>query len=300
LFRTLDEVIEKARSVKGKKAVLVGAEDREGLIALKTAAGEGVVEPILVGDKNKVDVLLDEFGLQCEVVDAKTPDEAAEKGVKLVRNGKADILMKGLVKTAILLKAVLNKEWGLRSGSLLSHIAVLDVPALDRLVYVSDGGMVIRPDLSQKKAIIENAVKFLHSLGYERPRVALLAAVEVVNPDMPETLEAAVIAKMAERGQLPACEVDGPLGLDNALNMTAAKIKKVKGNVAGLAELLIVPDIHSGNFLGKSAVYLAGGTIAGLVLGATAPVVIVSRADNAKSKLASLALAVLSVAGDMK
>src|SRR5690606_25916314 len=148
--------------------------------------------------------------------------------------------------------AVLNKEWGLRSGNVLSHIAALDVPAIDRIVFVTDGGMVIKPDLQTKVSIIENAVVFLRSIGYEKPKVALITAVEVLNGDMPETLDAAVIAKMAQRGQISNCEVDGPLGLDNALSLEAAKIKKVTGPVAGMADLLVVPEIAAGNFLGKS------------------------------------------------
>ncbi|MCD6160408.1 MAG: phosphate butyryltransferase [Thermotogae bacterium] len=294
MLRDFKELYNKVHALKeAKRVVLVGAEDVEGIKALKRAKEEGIADAILVGNKERTMEVQKELGTDFPVIDAKNPVEASEKGVKLISSGEADILMKGLVKTANLLKAVLNKEWGLRSGKLLSHIAVLDVPAVDRLIFVSDGGMVIKPDIQQKAAIIENAVKFMHKLGYEKPRVALIAAVEVINPDMPETMDAAILAKMADRKQLPLCYLDGPLGIDNALNEHAANIKKVSGEVAGKADLLIVPDIHSGNFLGKSAVYLAGGTIAGLILGASAPIVIVSRADAESSKLASIALAVL-------
>jgi len=216
---------------------------------------------------------------------------SSEIAVKLISEGKANILMKGLVKTATLLKAVLNKEWGLRTGNLLSHVAILETPGLDRLIFVTDGGMIIKPDLNQKIGIIQNAVNLAHDLGYERPNVALIAAVEVVNPDMPETMEAAIISKMADRKQIKGCNIDGPLGLDNALNLMAAKIKNVESNVAGKADILVVPDIHSGNFLGKSAVYLANGKIAGLVVGAKVPIIIVSRADSSESKINSIALA---------
>ncbi|OAA31357.1 phosphate butyryltransferase [Kosmotoga arenicorallina S304] len=294
MFKNFKELIDRIRDLgKVKRVVLVGSEDIEGIKALKKAKSEGIADAILVGDREKTMEIQKQLGTEFPVIDAGNPAEASEKGVKLISSGEADILMKGLVKTAVLLKAVLNKEWGLRNGKLLSHIAAMDIPTMDKLVFVSDGGMVIKPDLQQKAAIIENAVNFMHQLGYEKPRVALITAVEVVNPDMPETIDAAVLAKMAERKQLPSCYLDGPLGIDNALNEYAAKVKKVSGEVAGKADLLIVPDIHSGNFLGKSAVYLAGGTIAGLILGASAPIVIVSRADTENSKLASIALSVL-------
>ena len=297
-MKNFSDLIRLAKGREPKRVVLIGSEDREGVKALKLAVEEGIALPIFVGDEKRTSQILSEEGLEIEVIPAYSSDEACEKGVKLVRQGRADIVMKGLVKTSTLLKAVLNKEWGLRSGKVLSHIAALDVPAIDRIVFVTDGGMIIKPDLQTKVSIIENAVKFLRSIGYEKPKVALITAVEVVNDEMPETLDAAVIAKMAQRGQISSCEVDGPLGLDNALSLEAAKIKNVTGPVAGMADLLVVPEIAAGNFLGKSAVYLAGGTIAGLVVGAIAPIVIVSRADSASSKLASIALASLSTGGN--
>ncbi|MBN2220291.1 MAG: bifunctional enoyl-CoA hydratase/phosphate acetyltransferase [Kosmotogaceae bacterium] len=278
-----------------RRVVLIGSEDREGIKALKNAFDEGIATPVFVGKEAETLEILKEEGLEGELIPASCPEEACEKGIKFVSSGKADVVMKGLVKTSILLKAVLNKEWGLRSGKVLSHIVAMDVPGVDRIVFVTDGGMVIRPDLQTKVSIIENAVTFLKSIGYEKPKVALIAAVEVVNEDMQETLDAAIISKMAQRGQIGDCVVDGPLGMDNALSPAAARIKKISGPVAGQADLLVVPDIASGNFLGKSAVYLAGGTIAGLVLGAAAPIVIVSRADSAASKLASIALASYSI-----
>ncbi|RAM64321.1 phosphate butyryltransferase [Mesotoga sp. SC_3PWM13N19] len=294
-MRDFSEMLSLAKARGPRKVVLVGSDDREAIRALKLASDEGIAKPFLVGEKEKTRAILSEEGLYGEVINASTPEEACEKGIRLVRSGDADIVMKGLVKTSTLLKAVLNKDWGLRSGKVLSHVAALDVPVLDRVVFVTDGGMVIRPDLPTKVSIIENAVAFLKSIGYERPRVALVAAVEVVNEDMPETLDAAVISKMSQRGQLTGCDVDGPLGIDNALSIIAAEIKRISGPVAGKADLLVVPDIVSGNILGKSAVYLAGGTIAGLILGAAAPIVIVSRADSAPSKLASIALASYSL-----
>lgn len=296
MFHNFDEMIHYASKLETQRVALVGAEDKEGLQALKKAQEMGIAEPLLVGDKDKTSQICKEIGLDCEIINASNSVEAAEKGVKAVRNNKAQILMKGLIKTSVLLKAVLNKEWGLRKGELLSHLAVLDVPVLDRLIFVSDGGMVIKPDIKEKVAIINNAVNFMNDIGYDKVKTALLAAVEVVNEGMPETLDAAAISKMAQRGQIKNCEIDGPLALDNALSEMAAKVKKISGPVAGNADLLIAPDIHSGNILGKSAVYLADGTIAGIILGATVPIIIVSRADVARSKLASLALSAISAA----
>jgi phosphate butyryltransferase len=292
-LKTLKEVIEKAKIVSKKRVVVVGAEDKEALKAVSAAYDEGFVEPVLVGKKEIIEENLKELGKEFDIIDAKTEEEAAEQGVRLVSSGAADIVMKGLIKTSKLLKAVLNKEWGLRTGSVLSHVAIIETEALDSLKIVTDGGMIIKPTLDQKVAIINNAVELAHSMGIETPKVALLAAVEVVNPDMPETMDAAIITQMNKRGQIKGCTVDGPLALDNALSEMAAKIKKIKSDVAGHADILVVPDIHAGNVLGKSAIYLANGKIAGLVLGAKAPIVIVSRADTAESKLASLALAVL-------
>ncbi|MFO7882964.1 MAG: bifunctional enoyl-CoA hydratase/phosphate acetyltransferase [Kosmotogaceae bacterium] len=294
MFRNFDEMIQYASKLETQRVALVGSEDKEGLQAIKKAQEMGIVEPLLIGDKEETTRMCDIIGLRCEIINAANSIDAAEKGVKAVKNNEAQILMKGLVKTSTLLKAILNKEWGLRKGKLLSHLAILDVPVVDRLIFVSDGGMLIKPDIDEKAAIIDNVVGFMNKIGYNKPRVALLAAVEVVNESMPETLEAAAIAKMAERGQIKNCEIDGPLALDNALSKMAARIKKIPGSVAGNADVLIVPDIHSGNILGKSAVYLADGTIAGIILGATVPIVIVSRADVARSKLASLALSAIS------
>ncbi len=294
-MKTFSDVFDKIRENR-KKIVLVGAEDIEGIKAVNEAAEAGIVDAVLVGDKGKVSQNLDLLGMKgrFEIVHAKDAYEASQTGVSLVSSGKADILMKGLVKTSILLKAVLNPEWGLRSGKLLSHLTVVEAKDCGRLIGITDGGMIIRPTLDQKIEIIKNAVEFFHKMGNDNPKVACIAAVEVVNPDMPETVEAAQLAAMWKRKQITGCVVDGPLGFDNAIDRRAAKIKKVTGEVAGNADILLVPDIHSGNFLGKSFDYCAHYIIGGVVLGAKAPIVIVSRADEAKAKLASIALGALS------
>ncbi len=294
-MKNFSEVFDSVRAEK-KTVVLVGAEDLEALKALKEASDEDLVEAILVGDGKKISDNLDSLGItdRFETVEAKDAKSASEIGVRLVSEGKGDILMKGLVKTSYLLKAVLNPEWGLRSGALLSHLVVAEAKNYDRFIGLSDGGMIIRPTLDQKVEIVRNSVGFFHKLGLETPKVACIAAVEVVNPDMPETLEAAQLAGMWKRNQITGCIVDGPLGFDNAIDPRAAKIKGVTGEVAGNADILLVPDIHSGNFIGKTMDYCAHYTIGGIVLGAKAPIVIVSRADESEAKLASIALGALA------
>jgi len=289
MLRSIDEIIE---MVKGKKKIIsiAGAEDKEAIKAVYEAKELGV-SAILFGKKEIVEKNLSELGVEYPIIDCRNDEEASRLAVKYVVEGKCHIVMKGLVKTSTLLKAVLDKEYGLRTERLLSHVTLVEVPGMNRLVFITDGGMVIRPTLEQKVQIIENAVSIATKLGYEMPKVGILAAVETVNPDMPETLEAAMLAKMNERGQIKGCKVDGPLGIDNALSVYAAEVKGIKGEVAGHADILVVPDIHSGNFLGKSAVYFANGRIAGIIAGAKAPVIVISRADASDSKFASIALA---------
>ncbi|QAV33663.1 phosphate butyryltransferase [Fervidobacterium changbaicum] len=290
MIRTLSEIIDMAKG-KGKVIAIAGAEDKEAVKAVIEAKELGV-SAILFGKREVIEENLRELGADFPIIDCRTEEEASKAAVKSVVEGRAHIVMKGLVKTSTLLKAVLDKEQGLRTERLLSHVAVVEVPGVNRLIFVTDGGMVIKPTLEQKVQIIENVVAVARKLGYEMPRVALIAAVETVNPDMPETLEAAIIAKMNERGQIKNCKIDGPLGIDNALSVYAAEVKGVKGDVAGHADILVVPDIHSGNFLGKSAVYFANGKIAGIIAGAKAPVIVISRADTSESKFASIALAI--------
>ena len=289
MLRDLNELVERIRGKK-KIVAIAGAEDKEAIKAVSEAQELGI-SAILFGKKEIIEKNLSEIGVEYPIVDCRTDEESSKMAVKYVADGKAHIVMKGLVKTSTLLKAVLDKEYGLRTERLLSHITLLEVPGINRLIFLTDGGMVIRPTLEQKVQIIENAVDVAKKLGYEMPKVGIIAAVETVNPDMPETLEAALIAKMNERGQIKGCKIDGPLGIDNALSVYAAEVKGIKGEVAGHADILVVPDIHSGNFLGKSAVYFANGRIAGIIAGAKAPVIVISRADTSDSKFVSIALA---------
>ncbi|AYC29529.1 phosphate butyryltransferase [Paenisporosarcina cavernae] len=224
----------------------------------------------------------------------KDNQQAAIAAVRSVNLNEANVLMKGHLPTAMILKAVLNPEYGLRTGKVLSHVAAFEIPGYDRLIFVTDAAMNIAPDLSQKAQIIQNAVKVAHSAGVENPIVAPLAAVEVVNPSMSPTLDAAALVAMNNRGQISGCIVDGPLALDNAISVEAAKHKGLTSTTAGKADILLVPNIESGNILYKSLVYFAQAKVGALIEGAKAPIVLTSRADNAESKLHSLALAISS------
>lgn len=225
------------------------------------------------------------------VVDVSDPSLALDAAIQAVRSGQAQALLKGMIPTAALMRAVLNPETGLRGPGLLSHLAVFDIPGFDRLIFVTDGGINIAPALPEKLAILRNAVPVARRLLGRDPRVAVLAAVEVVNPAMPATLDAAALAKMAQRGQIEGATVEGPLALDGAISWHAAQHKGTAGSVAGDADILLAPDIEVGNTLGKAITHFAGGVMAGIVLGARAPIVLTSRSDSALSKLASLAVA---------
>ena len=266
----------------------------DALAAVTRAGREGVVKAVLVGDAARIRTLAGQDGCDLSgvtIVDEKDDEKAVERSVRMVSSGEADLLMKGLVKTSTLLKAVLDKEWGLRTGSLLSHLFLFEIPAMNRRVIgISDGGMNTYPDLNAKAKIIENAVACYHKIGVPQPRIAALAAVEAVNPDIQATLDAAALAKMNERGQIRGCIVDGPLALDNAVSEESAKIKGISSPVAGEADMLLVPDIESGNFVGKVLLYMTGGKGAGVILGARKPIVLTSRFDSMETKLLSIAL----------
>jgi phosphate butyryltransferase len=275
---------------------VAAAQDDAVLEAVQGAHKQKLADFTLVGDIDKIKATADKLGITLNDVQMiHEPDDrkAAYRAVALVSSGEADVLMKGLINTADFLRAVLDKEIGLRTGRVLSHIAVYQLPGFDRLIMITDGGMNIAPTLQQKADIIQNSVQLANVLGIKPAKIAILAAVEVVNPDMPATLEAAALAKMAERGQIKGAIVDGPLALDNAISMEAAKHKGINSPVAGMADILVTPDIEAGNMLGKSLVYIANGKIAGLILGAAKPVVVTSRADTYEAKIMSIALGAL-------
>lgn len=293
----LNALIEKASSFVDKTVAVAAAEDEEVLEAVIDAVSNNLANFLLFGDKEKILHILNEKkpGLaeneSITITHAKNPELAAELAVKAVRLNEADVLMKGNIATAVILKAVLNKEYGLRKGSVLSHVAVFEVPGFEQLILLTDAAMNIAPDLEQKVQITKNAVSIASAIGIETPKVAPIAAVEVVNPAMQATIDAAVLTQMNRRGQITGCIIDGPLALDNAVSLLAAEHKGIKSDVAGKADILLVPTIEVGNALYKSMVYFAKAKVGAVIAGAKAPIVLTSRADSAESKLYSLALA---------
>ncbi len=299
-IRSMNQLLDLARliaQVKGPKKVAVAAANEAHVIeAVNEARIEGLIHPILFGNPERIRRIAEELGIKpsaLEVRPARDPVEAAELATKAVSAGEADILMKGLVQSADFLRAALNRDWGLRAGRLLSHVLVFEANGFDRLFFMSDGAMNINPGLKEKIQIVENAVTLAHALGIAVPKVALLAAVEVVNPEMETSVEDAIIAKMADRGQIKGAIVDGPLALDNAVSEEAARIKGIKSPVAGKADVLIVDNIDVGNVFYKSLIYFARVQGAGIIMGARAPLVLTSRADPEAVKFNSLALAVV-------
>jgi len=293
MVKKLDELLSLAKEKQKKTLSVAVAQDKEVLSAVTEAVKLGIVDAILVGDEEKIREIAEEENLHMDniqIFDEKDLRKAAAKAVEFVANGQAHFIMKGMIGTADLLRAVLNKEAGLRGNGLLSHVMVYEVPTYHKLIFLTDGGMVPYPTLEEKIGIINNAVKVAHKLNIEAPKVAPICAVEVVNPSMQATMDAAVLSQMNKRGQIKGCIIDGPLGLDNAISKLAAEHKGIVSDVAGDADVLLVPNIESGNFLGKSMTYFANGESAGVIMGAKCPVVLVSRADSAKSKLHSIAL----------
>lgn len=276
------------------KLVVVGAQDEEVIEAVNEARRASIIEAVLIGDREKIVNILDKKGLKedlFEIIDEDEMGTAAELGVKMISEGRADFIMKGLIDTSLLLKAVLNKEWGLRTDSLLSHVMVYEVSTYSKLLYLTDGGMNLEPSIEQKKMIVENAAVVARALGNEKVKVAALAAKEKVNPKMIATVDADTLKTQYENGEFSqGIILDGPLALDLALSKEAAKVKGFDSEVAGDADVLLVPNIEMGNGIGKTITYLAGGKSAGVVMGAKVPIVLVSRADDHESKLYSIAL----------
>lgn len=296
MIKSFSDLMRQAKAKGPKKVAVAVAQDEVVLEALSDAFKEGIATPILFGDrpaseqaaqKAKVDIR------GWELFDIKDAAEASRAAVKAVSSGQADFLMKGMVATSTFLKAVLDKEVGLRTGRLLSHVAVMESKDYPRLILVSDGGMNIKPDLMAKVDIINNAVEIAHKLGVDNPRVAVLAAVEVFNPEMQDTIDAAHLSKMADREQIKGCLVDGPLAMDLAVSDEAVAHKRIKSQVAGKADILLTPEIASGNMLVKGLIYLGGAQAAGIIAGAAKPVVMLSRADSKQQKINSIALGVV-------
>lgn len=299
MIKSFNEILDRVKSNGIRKVSVAVAQDEPVLEAIRDAKNAGIVEAVLVGDKEKIEEVAKVVGLDLngvEIIHEPNNALAARKAVELVSSGQADMVMKGLVDTATILKAVLDKEKGLRTGKVLSHVAVFDVPALQRILIVTDAAMNIAPDLMAKKQIIENAVQVAKAIGIETPKVAPVAAVEVVNPDMQPTLDAAALTLMNKRGQIKGCIIDGPLAIDNALSEEAAKHKGIESPVAGKADIILVPNIESGNVMYKTLTYTSNSKNGGIIAGAAAPVILTSRADSPENKLFSIALASLVAA----
>ncbi len=298
MLRNFDELIERVRSAGApKKVAVVEAHDEHALEAVLAAADEGLVEPILVGNEDKIAKAIAALGRSVRpwtIVAAADEASSARKAVELVRNGAASFIMKGKIQTADLLKAVVDKENGLRTGSVMSHVAVFESKTYHKLFVMTDGGMLMYPDLEQKRQIIENAVGVLRRLGYEMPKVAVLAAVESLNEKMGETVDAAALKRMNAEGTIADCLVEGPISFDLAVSAESARIKAYESSVAGDADILIVPTIAAGNILGKALVYMGGAKMAGFIVGAKVPIVLTSRGATAEEKHLSLLISAAS------
>ena len=295
-MKSLNEIINLAKKIGPQMIAVAAPEDKEILKALSQAAREKIIQGILVGDSQKIKKLSKEQGINpedFEIVNEPDGFKASLVCCELVNQKKAALLMKGLVGTASFLKAVLDKEKGLTTGKLLSHLAVFEIPSYPRLLMLTDVAINISPDLSEKAQIIQNAVDMAHCLGIQRPFVACIAAIEKINPEkMRSTVDAAALSMMAKRGQIRGAVVDGPFGMDNAVSLESAKIKGVKSEIAGRADILLVPQIESGNVIYKTLTELARAKCAAIVLGARSPVVLTSRADDFETKFISIALGV--------
>lgn len=289
----LEKLIDTAYE-KGKKTLAVAAaQDGEVLAAVAEAVKRGLIDAILVGDADKIKKIGAENHIELDnlyIVNENVLSKAAAKAVEFVSKGEADFLMKGMLETAELLRAVLNKDAALRDSGLLSHVMIYDEPLYHKLILLTDGGMIPYPTLEEKIAIVNNAVTAAHAIGISNPKVAPVCAVEVVNTSMQATIDASILTTMNKRGQIKGCIIDGPLGLDNAISRKAAEHKGIVSEVAGDADILLVPNIEAGNFMGKTMSYFGQAENAGIVVGAKCPVVLVSRADSARSKLYSIAL----------
>ncbi len=277
--------------------------DRDSLLGPIQAAEHGIIEPILVGPEERIRQVAAELGINIDlyrIVNAPHSHASAEKAVELVRAGEADALMKGSLHTDELMGAVVKSDTGLRTSRRISHVFVMDVPAYPRPIFITDAAINISPKLEDKAAIIQNAVDLAHALGIEKPKVAILSAVETINTKISSTLDAAALCKMADRGQITGAILDGPLAFDNAVSVAAAQTKGISSPVAGQADILLVPDLEAGNMLAKQLSYLAGAEGAGIVLGARVPIVLTSRADSVRARLASVAVMALFASASRK
>lgn len=291
-----ERLIARCKSLPAVRTAVAHPCDETSLRGAVEAAELGILEPILVGPREKIEAVATQFKLDIsgyQLVDAPHSQAAADMAVSLAREGKAEMLMKGSLHTDELMGAVVRSSTGLRTARRISHAFIMDVPSLDRAIIVTDAAINIFPTLKDKMHIVQNAIDLSHALGFPQPKVAILSAMETINPDVPSTIEAAALCKMADRHQITGGILDGPLALDNAIDLMAAQIKKIDSPVAGLADILVVPDLEAGNMLAKSLTFMADADAAGIVLGARVPIILTSRADSVMTRLASCAVAAL-------
>ena len=298
-----ERLVAKAKQVAAASTIVVHPCDESSLRGPVEAAALGIIKPILVGPAARIKKVASEHGIKIsdfQVIDAPHSEAAAERAVELVHEGKGELLMKGSLHTDELMRAVTNSKTGLRTARRISHVFIMDVPTYSETLFVTDAAINISPDLDAKRDIIQNAVDLFTQVGLGTPRVAILSAVETVTAKIPSTIDAAALCKMADRGQITNAILDGPLAFDNAISPEAAKIKGIQSPVAGQAQILVVPDLEAGNMLAKNLIFLSKADSAGLVLGARVPVVLTSRADSVRSRMASCAAAVLYAAARRK
>jgi len=291
-----ERLIAATESLQPLVAAVAHPCDKTSLKGALEAAGAALIVPILVGPKDRIRAVSEALAIDLhgmDIVDVPHSEAAAEKAVELVRAGRAEVLMKGSLHSDELLAAVTKRETGLRTGRRISHVFVMDVPTHPNTLFITDAAVNIAPDLVAKRDIVQNAIDLYAGLGLGKPKVAILSAIETINPSIPSTIEAAALCKMADRGQIIGGELDGPLAFDNAISPEAVRIKGIKSPVAGHAQILVVPDLEAGNMLAKNLTFLSNADAAGIVLGARVPIVLTSRADNVRTRLASCAVAVL-------
>lgn len=297
-IKSFDQLINAVKDRPKKTIALAMAEDEDALIALNNAHQQGIADAVLVGDKKRIQALADKNEINIanfDIIHSRSEQHAVVRAIQLVKEHLADTLMKGSCSTATLLRAVLDKKHGIRSGKLLSHVSLFQVDYYPKMLIMTDGGMNIAPDLDAKLGIIENALAAAKKLGITTPKVALIAAVEKVNyKGMPGTADAAIISKMADRGQITGAIIDGPLALDNAIDKRSCEIKGIKSPINAEADILIMPSIEAGNVLYKALMYLGGAKGAGILMGAKAPIILTSRADSQENKFMSIAFGIIA------
>jgi phosphate butyryltransferase len=302
-YQNFLEVIEKVQENGMKRRVAVAAADDEHTLeAVFKAKKDGIVEPILIGNQSEIQKVLSILQADLEaksIIHVADAPSAARKAVELIHENQADFIMKGKIQTSDLLKAVVNKENGLGTGKIMSHLVLHEIPGYHKLLAVTDGGMMMYPNMQEKKQILENAVSVYKALGYDCPKVAVLTAVESINPKMPETVDAYHLKQMNQEGQIIGCLVEGPISYDLAMSKESAKIKGFVSLVTGDADILVVPNINVGNILGKALVYSAGAKMAGFIVGAKVPIVLTSRGSSSEEKYLSLVLSALAVSPAM-